>query len=421
MVAVYGFPNKKEALAFEWNWQKPFLSKAVRNIANSLVAQKTLGNRWKLKFKMRIMFEMLRLSPWNRFPLTLHWMGRTPLDHPALFPTLPDLPSHMKQVYAPITQLDMLLQQNAESDEEGLASGEEEHTDDEDAAQQLNDPRALAYNYSTGSGANTPRVTEERDENSLPTVLDVFRSRNGLLPQRVPSESNLMGPSNTSSSQPITDTAPRRSLSTGAILDNGLGAPAASMTQPSDYHNRSIDEDDDSFLFVPAFAPKATSSTGRNARNTSAKRSRSAMTPTTVSEEEEGLIVPNNTENTNISASASTQQRTRASSVFVACKLCTKGIEKLEHGLCCLKEECQASFHITCFATVALKEENAIDEKGAPKYLVPTMASCPSCKQRHRWMDLIRHKQRWMNHPTNPLRPLIQTSFGPPDLASFRR
>lgn len=409
MVVVYGFPTKKEALAFEWNWQKPFTSKLLRQISNDLVAQKTMGNRWKLKFKMRIMFEMLQLSPWNRFPLTLHWLGRSPLDHPDLFPPLPDLPSHMRQVYAPIAELDMLLRGVVDEEQEGLASGEEEHSDEDDLRVLENDPRALVYNTLPSVTTRFGDEVEEDDEfGGLSSTQPPARAN----PRpTVPSLANLRASSNAGpSSNGSGPGAPRRSISASSIL------PVPPLTTDAlDFHNRSIDEDDDSFLHIPAFAPR----TQAPAKTVSAKASSAARAPQPRPAETSAMQVD---EPPSLPSTARDNRDATSVHGAVKCHICSSGIQKIEHGICCAKEECQEAYHIVCLATRALQEEGGHDEGGKVKYLIPINATCPRCHYKNRWMDLIRHKQRWMNHPTNPLRPLINTSTSAPiDLASFRR
>lgn len=407
-MVVYGFPTKKEALAFEWNWQKPFTSKLLRTIANDLVAQKTMGNRWKLKFKIRIMFEMLQLSPWNRFPLTLHWLGRSPLDHPQMFPPLPHPPSHMKQVYAPMSELDMLLQGVGDEDQEGLASGEEEHSSDDDLRILENDPRTMAYNLPSVTSATFGDDLEETDDFYFSSTQPPLRPTSRPI---LPSLSNLRTSSNGISSVSSTGPAPRRSISASSIL-----LPPQLSSDQLDFHNKSIEEDDDSFLHIPAFAARAQAQTNTRT-STSSRASSSHANDSSAMDVTTPSLTTTNNATINLARDASSAQS------VVKCSLCSNAIQKLDHGLCCSKEECQEAYHIACWATCALMEEGGQDEAGKLKYLIPINASCPKCHYKSRWMDLIRHKQRWMNHPTNPLRLLIETPAltSPFDLAMFRR
>jgi structure-specific endonuclease subunit SLX1 len=85
VVFVHGFSTKVAALQFEWGWQHPYQSKRIRDKVGRI---KNIGHVYKIQakirfrsfFKMkckpsyRFLFEMLQLAPWNRFPLSIHWL-----------------------------------------------------------------------------------------------------------------------------------------------------------------------------------------------------------------------------------------------------------------------------------------------------------------------------------------------------------
>lgn len=92
VLTVYGFPSDVLALQFEWAWQNPtdshFVAKAIANV-------KGAGGRQSLRFKIRTLFEMLNVPPFNRFPLTLHWLNITTAKQRMLLEGCPAPPQHM--------------------------------------------------------------------------------------------------------------------------------------------------------------------------------------------------------------------------------------------------------------------------------------------------------------------------------------
>jgi structure-specific endonuclease subunit SLX1 len=72
VLLVHGFPSKVQAMQFEWAWQKPALSRAVREAAARL---KVSDRSSSLVNKTRLVMAMLHVSPWNNLPLRVHFLN----------------------------------------------------------------------------------------------------------------------------------------------------------------------------------------------------------------------------------------------------------------------------------------------------------------------------------------------------------
>ncbi|KAI3667820.1 hypothetical protein L6452_42889 [Arctium lappa] len=84
---IYGFPTNVAALQFEWAWQHPVESLAVREAA---VGFKSLGG---LANKIKLAYTMLTLPAWNNLNLTVNFFSTKYTKH---YAGCPSLPSHMR-------------------------------------------------------------------------------------------------------------------------------------------------------------------------------------------------------------------------------------------------------------------------------------------------------------------------------------
>lgn len=84
---IYGFPTHVSALQFEWAWQHPRESLAVRDAAATLKSLTGLAN------KIRLAYKMLTLPAWENLNLTVNFFSTKYTQHSA---GCPSLPKHMR-------------------------------------------------------------------------------------------------------------------------------------------------------------------------------------------------------------------------------------------------------------------------------------------------------------------------------------
>jgi len=122
VLVVYGFPSKTAALRFEWAWQNPHRSRHLRHQAVTK-AFKGGRNEKTVTKKLQAVAYMLRSPPWNRLPLTLHFIDHTLAEEFRAFNLTP--PVHMPYGYGPLSAPDFkgvhgLLFVEQRGDESGL-------------------------------------------------------------------------------------------------------------------------------------------------------------------------------------------------------------------------------------------------------------------------------------------------------------
>jgi structure-specific endonuclease subunit SLX1 len=72
---VHGFPTKTQALGFEWAWQNPTTSRAVKDLAQNKLK---IGSRHSTILNKSLLgLAMLNLSPWRHLPLVIHFFDDT--------------------------------------------------------------------------------------------------------------------------------------------------------------------------------------------------------------------------------------------------------------------------------------------------------------------------------------------------------
>nr|GLL33480.1 uncharacterized protein LOC109156420 [Ipomoea trifida] len=96
VLCIYGFPTNVSALQFEWAWQHPKESLAVREAAVSFKAFGGVAN------KIKMAYTMLTLPAWQRLNLTVNFFSTKYTKHAAGCPILPE---HIKVRVCPMDDL----------------------------------------------------------------------------------------------------------------------------------------------------------------------------------------------------------------------------------------------------------------------------------------------------------------------------
>ncbi|GFZ01731.1 excinuclease ABC, C subunit, N-terminal [Actinidia rufa] len=87
VLCIYGFPTHVSALQFEWAWQHPTGSLAVRNAAATFKSLSGFAN------KIKLAYTMLTLPSWQNLHLTVNFFSTKYTKHSAGCPSLPE---HMR-------------------------------------------------------------------------------------------------------------------------------------------------------------------------------------------------------------------------------------------------------------------------------------------------------------------------------------
>ncbi|KAI5408428.1 hypothetical protein KIW84_054309 [Lathyrus oleraceus] len=86
VLCIYGFPTNVSALQFEWAWQHPIESLAVRKAAVGFKSLSGVAN------KIKLAYTMLTLPSWESMDMTVNFFSTKYMKHCA---GCPDLPQHM--------------------------------------------------------------------------------------------------------------------------------------------------------------------------------------------------------------------------------------------------------------------------------------------------------------------------------------
>ncbi|KAM7527589.1 hypothetical protein LguiB_030999 [Lonicera macranthoides] len=96
VLCIYGFPTNVSALQFEWAWQHPRKSLAVKKAALALKSCSGIAN------KIKLVYTMLTLPPWRSLNLGVSFFST---KYTNLSAGCPNLPEHMKVQVCSIKEL----------------------------------------------------------------------------------------------------------------------------------------------------------------------------------------------------------------------------------------------------------------------------------------------------------------------------
>ncbi|MED6121149.1 hypothetical protein PIB30_027494 [Stylosanthes scabra] len=116
VLCIYGFPTNVAALQFEWAWQHPVESLAVRKAAASFKSLSGVAN------KIKLAYTMLTLPSWQSMNMTVNFFSTKYMKHCAGCPSLPEHMTveigEMDELPCYTGRLDGLLSDNDDIDEE---------------------------------------------------------------------------------------------------------------------------------------------------------------------------------------------------------------------------------------------------------------------------------------------------------------
>ncbi|PPD69450.1 hypothetical protein GOBAR_DD33670 [Gossypium barbadense] len=103
VVCIYGFPTNVSALQFEWAWQHPRESEAVRQAAATFKSFSGVTN------KIKLAYTMLTLPAWQSLNITINYFSTKYTNHSA---SCPSLPEQMKVKVSPMDELPCYTEPN---------------------------------------------------------------------------------------------------------------------------------------------------------------------------------------------------------------------------------------------------------------------------------------------------------------------
>ncbi|XP_010469867.1 PREDICTED: uncharacterized protein LOC104749854 [Camelina sativa] len=126
VLCIYGFPTNVSALQFEWAWQHPRESVAVREAAAAFKSFSGIAG------KIKLVYTMLNLPAWNSLNLTVNYFSSKYAHHGGLSPSLP---LHMKVQVCGMDDLPYFTKLDNSSQPEDDESPEVNEDDDSNQSQ----------------------------------------------------------------------------------------------------------------------------------------------------------------------------------------------------------------------------------------------------------------------------------------------
>uniref|UniRef100_A0A1J3ENP1 Structure-specific endonuclease subunit SLX1 homolog n=2 Tax=Noccaea caerulescens TaxID=107243 RepID=A0A1J3ENP1_NOCCA len=166
VLCIYGFPTNVSALQFEWAWQHPRESLAVREAAAAFKSFTGLAS------KIKLAYTMLNLPAWNSLNLTVNYFSTKYAHYGGLSPSLP---LQMKVQVCAMDDLPCFTQVDTNSqleDEESPGDSNEEEDEDGDGCSNQSQPKNPTTCSSLDEKELQDRDFEKAKAKVRETVLD---------------------------------------------------------------------------------------------------------------------------------------------------------------------------------------------------------------------------------------------------------
>ncbi|KAE9598904.1 hypothetical protein Lal_00022685 [Lupinus albus] len=159
VMCIYGFPTNVSALQFEWAWQHPAKSLAVRKAAAGFKSLSGLANSIKLAYTM------LTLPSWQSMNITVNFFSTKYMNHCAGCPTLP---GHMKVKIGSMDELPCYTESaNGLSENEDYSFDEAEFDNDNNNSNSNSDSVPDVYDDSIAHDSPKSRNKKDRIRESF--------------------------------------------------------------------------------------------------------------------------------------------------------------------------------------------------------------------------------------------------------------